>query len=198
MHDGEASPITLLLQAASRGEQGAGERLLALVYDELHQMAGAQLAREAGPRTLQATALVHEAYLRLFGGSEPDWQNRAYFFGAAAEAMRRILIDAARRRNADKRRGRTVPEQAACDVADDGTPDDRVDLLALDEALSRMEQQDPRMASIVKLRYFVELSVDDTAAALGLSRRTVLRDWMAAKAWLHNQLAGGDERRHEP
>jgi RNA polymerase sigma factor (TIGR02999 family) len=186
----EPMRITLLLQAAGRGEDGARAQVLELVYGELHRMAGEQMAREAKGRTLQATALVHEAYLRLFGGAEPDWQNRAHFFGAAAEAMRRILVDHARRRLAQKRGGDaervTVGDEVAAPMAED-----RVDLLALDEALSRMEQEDPRMASIVKLRYFVELSVDDTAAALGVSRRTVLRDWTAAKAWLHREMEGG-------
>ncbi len=186
---GAASPITHLLHAASRGDDGARDRLLAMVYDELRSMAGEQLGRERQGHTLQATALVHEAYLRLFGNADAEFPNRSYFFGAAAEAMRRILVDAARRRAADKRGGGAMRQELSDDVAAPAAQD-RVDLLALDEALVRMEQQDPRMASIVKLRYFVELSVDDTAKALELSRRTVLREWTAAKAWLHQELAG--------
>jgi RNA polymerase sigma factor (TIGR02999 family) len=179
-----------MLQAAGRGEDGAAARLMTLVYEQLRAMAKAQMGREASPRTLQPTALVHEAWLRLFGDGETDWQNRAHFFGAAGEAMRRIMVDAARRRAAHKRGGgldRGDLDEAF--VA--GKTQDRLDLLALDEALARMEQRDPRMVDIVKLRYFVELSVDDTAAALGISRRTVLREWTAAKAWLHKELGGG-------
>jgi RNA polymerase sigma factor (TIGR02999 family) len=190
-HDQARTQITAMLQAAGRGEDGAASRLLALVYEQLRAMAQAQMGREAAPRTLQPTALVHEAWLRLFGEAEADWQNRAHFFGAAGEAMRRILVDAARRRAAHKRGGGRDRGDLDEDLVADKTQD-RLDLLALDEALARMEQRDPRMASIVKLRYFVELSVDDTAAALGISRRTVLREWMAAKAWLHQELGGGD------
>jgi RNA polymerase sigma factor (TIGR02999 family) len=194
MSDAGPSPITLLLQAAGRGDATARDRLLGLVYDQLRAMAGDQLAREGKARTLQATALVHEAYLRLFGAAEAEWHDRAYFFAAAAEAMRRVLVDAARARLAKKRGGDAERVDLAADV-EAPKPEDRVDLLALDDALSRLEQQDARMADIVKLRHFVGLSVDDTAAALSLSRRTVLRDWTAAKAWLHRQLAGDDEVR---
>jgi RNA polymerase sigma factor (TIGR02999 family) len=159
------------------------------VYDELRRLAGNYLRHERPGQTLQATALVHEAYLRLFGNAAAEWPDRAYFFGAAAEAMRRVLVDAARARLAKKRGGDAARVELADDVADE-RPEARVDLLALDEALTRLEQQDVRMAGIVKLRYFVGLSVDDTAAALALSRRTVLREWTAAKAWLHRELGG--------
>jgi RNA polymerase sigma factor (TIGR02999 family) len=182
--------FTQLLQDASHGVHGAADDLLALVYGELHGMAKEQMAREGRPRTLQPTALVHEAWLRLFGGTEPDWQNRAHFFGAAAEAMRRILVEAARRRATGKHGGGRERVELADDVAAVPAATDRVDVLALDEALARMERLDPRMASIVKLRWFVGLSVDDTAAALGLSRRTVLRDWIGARAWLHGAITG--------
>jgi RNA polymerase sigma factor (TIGR02999 family) len=181
--------VTRLLQAVSRGETAAAQDLVAVVYGELRRMAAAQMGREAPGRTLQPTALVHEAWLRLMGGPGVAWQSRAHFFGAAGEAMRRILVEQARRRSAEKRGGdrrrAELPEDVPAAVQAQG-----FDLEALDQALSRMEHMDPRMASIVKLRHFVELSVDDTAAALGISRRTVLRDWTAAKAWLHRELSG--------
>jgi RNA polymerase sigma factor (TIGR02999 family) len=184
--------VTRLLRSAGRGDTDAVQQLAGAVYQELRGMAAAQLAREAGARTLQPTALVHEAWLRLQGDAGHEWQNRAHFFGAAGEAMRRILVEQARQRAAHKRGGsgrREDLEAAAGEVAAT-PPADGLDLLALDEALARMEQRDPRMASIVKLRYFVGLSVDDAAAALDLSRRTVLREWTAAKAWLHRELTG--------
>jgi RNA polymerase sigma factor (TIGR02999 family) len=188
---GARAQVTRLLQAVGRGEPAAAQDLVAVVYDELRRMAAAQLGREAAPRTLQPTALVHEAWLRLMGDPGATWQSRAHFFGAAGEAMRRILVEQARRRAAEKRGGELrrseLPEEGPATPTD---PGEGLDLLALDEALARMEEKDPRMASIVKLRYFVELSVDDTAAALDISRRTVLREWTAAKAWLHQQLSG--------
>jgi RNA polymerase sigma factor (TIGR02999 family) len=187
---GGIPPITLLLRAAGDGDAGARARLLDIVYAELRAMAGEQLAREHAPRTLQATALVHEAYLRLFGpAGGVHWPDRAYFFAAAGEAMRRVLVDAARARRAHKRGGGADRVELDDGIAAGEAPD-RVDVMALDDALARMEQQDQRMASIVKLRYFVGLSVPDTAAALELSPRTVLREWTAAKAWLHRALGG--------
>ena len=142
----------------ARGEAGRAEELLELVYGELRQMAAAAMAREKPGRTLQPTALVHEAYLRLFGKEGARFENRAHFFGAAGEAMRRILVDEARKRGAAKRGG--GGERVTVDEGLEAADGESVDVLALDEALSRMEREDPRMASIVKLRYFAEMTVD--------------------------------------
>jgi RNA polymerase sigma factor (TIGR02999 family) len=178
--------VTEVLEAVGRGEEAAAERLLALVYEELRQMARHRMARERTGRTLQPTALVHEAYLRLFADSSPGWENRAHFFAAAAEAMRRILIDRARRRLAQKRGGQrqrvTFDEQAAVTE-----PPPEV-MLALDEALSKLAGIDPPMARVVELRYFGGLTVAETAAALRLSPRTVDRLWTAARAWLEREI----------
>ncbi len=179
--------VTRLLNALGRGEATAAAELLEVVYAELRAMAAVQMARESRAHTLQPTALVHEAYVRLLGGPVAPWQNRAHFFGAAGEAMRRILVEQARMRRAQKRGGGLAPVELPADLAAAETRRDD-DLLALDDALLRMEQQDARMANIVKLRFFVELSIEETAAALGLSNRTVVRDWTAAKAWLHAEL----------
>jgi RNA polymerase sigma factor (TIGR02999 family) len=188
--------VTRLIQAIGRGESRSDE-LLDIVYTELRSMAAAAMAREHPGRTLQPTALVHEAYLRLLGASPapdaslPAFDNRAHFFSAAAEAMRRILVDEARRRHSLKRGGNLAraPMPAEQPAPTDEKP---VDVLALNDALLRLEKEDPRMATIVKLRFFAEMSVDQVATALELSRRTVLRDWIAAKAWLmeaiHDQL----------
>ncbi len=193
--DSARGEVTRLIEAMGRGDSGRAAELLDLVYAELRAMAAAQMARERPGHTLQPTALVHEAYMRLMGpsGAAP-FQNRAHFFGAAGEAMRRIHVDQARARGARKRGGGS--ERAA--LAPDQTPaapggPDSVDLVALSDALSRMEQSDGRMATIVKLRFFAEMTVDETAAALDLSRRTVLREWTAARAWLAAELQGAAE-----
>jgi RNA polymerase sigma factor (TIGR02999 family) len=187
--------VTRILQAIGEGQADSASDLLSVVYAELHRMAQRQMAGERPGITLQPTALVHEAYLRLLGDSSEDegsnWQNRAHFFAAAGEAMRRILVEQARRRNAVKRGGgHQRVDLLDTPGADSARDKSSVDIVALGEALSRLEEQDQRMATIVKLRFFAELSVDETAAALNLSRRTVIRDWLAAKAWLHNQLIG--------
>jgi RNA polymerase sigma factor (TIGR02999 family) len=180
--------VTRLIQAIGRGESRSDE-LLDIVYTELRTMAAAAMAREHPGRTLQPTALVHEAYLRLIGdtrtsdGQLPPFENRAHFFAAAAEAMRRILVDEARRRHSLKRGGNLARAPMPADQAAP-TDENPVNVLALNEALFRLEKEDPRMATIVKLRFFGEMSVDEVATALELSRRTVLRDWIAAKAWL--------------
>ncbi|MFM9997258.1 MAG: ECF-type sigma factor [Phycisphaerales bacterium] len=182
--------VTRIIEAIGRGESERARELLDIVYGELRAMAAAQMARERPGHTLQPTALVHETYLRLMGPSgTPAFQNRAHFFGAAGEAMRRILVDQARARGAQKRGG-----GARRDGEADGTPApgpdpaESVDVLALHDALSRLEGEDGRMATIVKLRFFAGMTVDETAAALGLSRRTVLREWIAARAWLTAEL----------
>jgi RNA polymerase sigma factor (TIGR02999 family) len=189
MTDATSGDVTRLLLALGRGETGRAVELLGIVYAELRRLARTQLARERPDHTLQPTALVHEAYLRLLGGSQPGFDNRAHFFAAAGEAMRRVLIDQARHRRRAKRGGGAAREELADGLAW-AEPDGALDLLALDEALSRLETQDARMSSIVKLLFFVGMTVDDAADALGISRRTVLRDWMAAKAWLAAELGG--------
>ncbi len=184
------SDVTHILTAIEHGDPHAAAQLLPLVYDELRQLAAHRLAQEKPGQTLQATALVHEAYLRLVGGAAPQsWDSRGHFFAAAAEAMRRILVDHARRRGADKRGGRhqrvELPDLAA------PAPEDAVDLLALDEALRRLEAQYPQQAQLVKLRYFAGCGLEEAAAALGVSRATAQRHWAFARAWLFGQLHPG-------
>ncbi|MEL6363932.1 MAG: ECF-type sigma factor [Pseudomonadota bacterium] len=186
--------VTQLLSRIRAGDAAAAENLLPIVYEEMRQLARARMARERAGHTLQATALVHEAFLRLTGGEEVGWDGRAHFFAAAAEAMRRVLVDHARRRAREKRGGGavqvTLDEQAASVDAGD------VDVLALSEALDGLEALDAGMAAVVKLRYFAGLSVEETAAALGASPRTVNRQWTAARAWLRRALA--DDARRLP
>lgn len=185
-----ASPITELLTAASRGDAAAAERLWALVYDELKRMARGQLVGEARGRTLHPTVLVNETYLRLLGDGHVDWSSRGHFFAAAAEAMRRIRVDDARKRNRLKRGGGRKAQ--SLDEEQIGSETDATELLAVHEVLDRLEEIDPRKAEVVKMRYFAGLSVDETAAALGVSPRTVDAEWRFAKAWLHRQLSKGD------
>ena len=187
-HPDGGSPVTRLLEAAHRGDPLAAAQILPLVYDELRRLASARLAREVPGQTLQATALVHEAYVRLVG---PDpvkpWDGRGHFFAAAAEAMRRILIDRARDRKRIKRGGETKRQRLDLEslVNDDASPDDLIDL---DAALGRLALVDPRGAELVKLRLFAGLTLDEAATALGVTRRTVERDWSFARAWLYRQL----------
>ncbi len=178
--------VTRLLERAGRGDRQAAEELLPLVYDELRSLARARLARERAGQTLQPTALVHEAYLRLVEGADPGWENRGHFFAAAAEAMRRILVERARRR-ARRRHGGELRRTTLSEEAAVGAPQPD-ELLAVDEALRRLEARDAAMAEVVKLRYFVGLSVEETAEALGSSVRTVGRQWRAARAWLAREL----------
>jgi RNA polymerase sigma factor (TIGR02999 family) len=182
--------VTRILSAIEQGDPQAAGELLPLVYEELRLLARQRLAREAPGQTLQATALVHEAYLRLVAGEDaPRWDSRGHFFAAAAEAMRRILVDNARRKAAEKRGGqRERQELADVDVAAPAPPED---LLALDEALAKLEAHDPDKARLVKLRYFAGLSEEEAARALGISRTTAHRHWRYAKVWLLNEL--GDE-----
>jgi RNA polymerase sigma factor (TIGR02999 family) len=177
--------ITRILQAASDGDPQATEELLPLVYRELRMLASQRLRGEARP-TLHPTELVHEAYLRLLGSGEGDWESRGHFFAAAAESMRRILIDRARRRLADKRGG----GREAVDLDPDLLPskDESANLLALHEALTRFEAVDPEKAMLVKLRHFAGLSEAQAADALGISRATASRQWTYARAWLFDAV----------
>lgn len=174
--------ITLMLQAVGRGEKQASEELLPLVYEELRRLAAARMAQEAAGQTLQPTALVHEAWLQLVGAGDRSWQNRAHFFGAAADAMRRILIDKARR----KSRLKHGAGQARLNIEDldlaETAPDDNV--LLIDEALRRLEQEDPEQARIVVLKFFGGLTNQEVAENLGIGERTVDRQWACAKARL--------------
>lgn len=176
------SDITLMLQAVARGERQASSDLLPLVYEELRQLAGARMARESAGQTLQPTALVHEAWLRLVGEGNRNWENRAHFFGAAAEAMRRILIENARRKSRLKRGGDQVRvELEELDLATT-TPDDKI--LLIDEALAQLQQEDPEKAKIVVLKFFGGLTNQEVAQTLGVTERTVERQWAFAKAWM--------------
>jgi RNA polymerase sigma factor (TIGR02999 family) len=181
--------ITRLLQAVERGDRQAAGDLLPLVYEELRDLASAKLSKERAGQTLQATALVHEAYLRLIGSQDaPKWDSRGHFFAAAALAMRRILVERARHRKRLKHGGGGQRVDLDPDMV--GEKDDRVDLIALDEALDRLEKHDARKAQVVMLRYFTGLSIEETAAAMELSPATVKTEWAFARAWLHRELAG--------
>ena len=180
--------VTRILSAVEQGEAGAAERLLPLVYDELRNLAARRLAQEKPGQTLQATALVHEAYLRLVGSGDPGWAGRGHFFAAAAEAMRRILVENARRKAGPKAGGdhRRV-DLDAIEPEDDGPA---VDLIALDEALTALEARDRRKADLVRLRFFAGLSIEQAAAVLGISVATANNDWSYAKSWLRLAMAG--------
>ena len=178
--------ISRILSTISDENKSSSEVLLPLVYDELRRLAAARIAAEKPGQTLQATALVHEAYLRLVGDKcGPEWNSRGHFFGAAAEAMRRILVENARRKKANKRGGdlnRVTLNEG------DAIVNESDDLLALDEALQLLEQKDALAAQVVKLRYFAGMSISETAQALGTSQRTTERNWTYAKTWLHARL----------
>ncbi len=183
---GAADQVTRLLQDARGGDRPAAEELLPVVYGELRRLAGARMAREAPGQTLQPTALVHEAYLRLVKDPDLGWENRRHFFAAAAEAMRRILIERARRYGRHKHGAgqRRVVLDHDLAIAEP----DADELLSLDRCLDRLEQRDPAMAGVVKLRFFAGLTVDETAAALAISPRQVARLWSGARAWLRREM----------
>jgi RNA polymerase sigma factor (TIGR02999 family) len=184
----EMTEVTELLSAMDRDPQAAAQ-LLPLVYEELRRLAAARLAAEPSGNTLQPTALVHEAYLRLVGTPGGDlWDHRGHFFAAAAEAMRRILIDNARRKAAERHGGAMQRQVLNPNVASNGEP--REDLLAVNEALDKLANEDPLKADLVKLRYFVGMSLAEAAAALGLSERTAGRHWAYARAWLRRAVEG--------
>lgn len=187
MEEPESIETTQLLRAWANGDQGALDRLTPRVYRELRQIAGQYMKQERPGRTLQATALVHEAFLRLIAVNDVDWECRAHFFAVAAQIMRRILLDEARKRTAAKRGGKAVRVNLD-DVAHAGA-DRASQLIALDEALNRLETMDARKARVIELRFFGGLSVEETAAALKVSQDTVLRDWRLARAWLLAELS---------
>ncbi len=183
------SDVTRILNAIERGDAKATDELLPLVYDELRVLAAQRLSHESPGQTLQATALVHEAYLRLVGSAPQSWKSRGHFFAAAAEAMRRILVENARRKKSLKRGGgRSCVDLEAVETAAQ-TPSD--DLVALDEALTRLGEEDPGKAALVTLRFFAGLSIDQAAEALGISRATAIREWSFARAWLFHELREG-------
>jgi RNA polymerase sigma-70 factor (ECF subfamily) len=178
---------TLLLEQTAQGRREAADRLMLLVYDELRSLAHRHLGREAAEHTLQTTALVHEAYLRLVDQTRVAWQGRTHFFAIGAQALRRALVDHARGRLREKRGGGRVRLELQDDIAlAQGRSED---VLAVDEALVRLEALDPRQARIVELRFFAQLDMAEVAEALGVSKRTVEADWTAAKAWLRRELA---------
>lgn len=182
------SEVTQVLNAIDEGDPQAASQLLPLVYEELRRLATAKMNRESSEQTIQPTALVHEAFMRLVGNERSaEWDNRGHFFAAAAESMRRILIEAARRRNAEKRGGgRKRLDLSGNEVV--VNPDDSDTLLALDEALIKLENEDPELARLVELRYFAGMTVDQTAEVLKVSPRTVKRNWAYARAWLQRQI----------
>jgi len=185
--ESDVNEITQVLEAAQRGDPTAATELLPLLYTELRNLAAAKMARELPGQTLQPTALVHEAWLRLSGPSQPDFQSRAHFFGAAAEAMRRILIDNARRKAALRHGG----GQARVDIEETNiaVPAGDDQLLAVHEALDKLAAEDAQKAELVKLRFFVGLSVEEAAEVLGVSTPTIKRWWAYAKAWLYQEIA---------
>jgi RNA polymerase sigma factor (TIGR02999 family) len=181
------SDVTRILSQIEQGDPRASEKLLPLVYDELRKLAATRLVQEQPGQTLQATALVHEAYLRLVDGQDSqNWDGRGHFFAAAAEAMRRIVIERARAKGTQKRGSGGLRLELPLELPDSSERSDQ--LLALDEALTLLEQHDPQAARLVKLRYFAGLSHQDAAAALGISRRAADRLWSLAKAWLYQHV----------
>jgi RNA polymerase sigma factor (TIGR02999 family) len=180
--------VTCIISAIEQRDPNAAEQLLPLVYDELRKLAAQKLAQEKPGQTLQATALVHEAYLRLIGSDAPSWNSRGHFFAAAAEAMRRILIENARRKRTEKHGGEL--DRIELSGVDLPASTSSEDILAVDEALSKLAAEDPTKAELVKLRYFGGLSVEDAGRVLGISRATADRYWAYARVWLYSELSG--------
>jgi RNA polymerase sigma factor (TIGR02999 family) len=182
--------ITVLLQQWRDGNRDAFDRLIPLIYEELRVIASRQLAAEWRHDRLQTTTVVHEAYLRLFRQEHVDWQNRGQFFAIAAQMMRRILVDHARQQRRAKRGAGSIPLEISEAAPAPQSRVDAVDALDLDRALQELDRLDPTQGRIVELRYFAGLTVEETAAALGMSDRTVKREWALAKSWLYRQLTG--------
>jgi RNA polymerase sigma factor (TIGR02999 family) len=186
------SDVTRILNAIEQGDPHAAEQLLPLVYEELRQLAAQRMAQEKPGQTLEATALVHEAYLRLVGSDQaPHWNSRGHFFAAAAEAMRRILVDNARRKKALCRGGER--QRQDLEVAEPATPAPAEDLLALDEALQKFTALEPAKSEVVKLRYFAGLTMEQIAEVLNISVATAHRYWAYARAWLHHEIRKGEQ-----
>ena len=185
----EDKPITRILKAAARGDPEAAKDLLPLVYNKLRSLARAKLRSLPPGQTLQPTALVHEAYINLVGKEDPGWDSKGHFFGAAARAMRDILVDQARRKGALKRGGDQV--RISMDEAEPAFEAPSADILAVDEAVKLLEKEDPRKGQIVNLRYFARMSTAETAAALGVSVATIGREWRYIRAWLVKELKKG-------
>lgn len=181
--------ITEMLRQWSSGKQDALDELMPLIYSELHRQAAQYLRRERPNHTLQTTALIHEAYLKLVDQRDVNWESRTHFFAIAAQAMRRILVDYAKTRNREKRGGaaENLPLEEALQVQ--SKEEKSIDLIALDEALTRLAEIDEQQARVVELRYFADLSLEETAEALHISRSTAARDWSVAKAWLLRELS---------
>jgi RNA polymerase sigma factor (TIGR02999 family) len=186
----DSGTVTAALLAWRRGDPASGDRLLELVYPELHRIAEREMRREREGHTLQPTAVVHEAYLKLVDQKRVEWRNRAHFLGVAARAMRRLLVDHARGRSRDKRGGdaRRLDLEAAADDTGLSTPPPSVDILALDQALNRLAALDPSQAELVELRFFGGLTIEEAAEALGISTATVGRDFRSARAFLAREL----------
>jgi RNA polymerase sigma factor (TIGR02999 family) len=188
----DSSQITVLLQRMREGDQSVNEQLLANSYKELRQLAQSYMNRERPNHTLQATALVHEAYLRLAGGQKVEWRDRAHFFGVLANQMRQILVDYARRARAEKRGGDAV--RISLDETNGVAGPRAFDVLAIHEALSRLAEIDARAARVVELRFFGGLTEEEAAAAIGIALATLKRDWTFAKSWLFAMMSGAGER----
>jgi RNA polymerase sigma factor (TIGR02999 family) len=188
LHHDSSNQVTQLLVRWREGDREALEELMPLVYDELRCLAHHYLRQERADHTLQSTALVHEAYLRLAGQSPPQWQNRAHFFGIAAHVMRQILVEYARGRSAAKRGGNAC--RLTLDEALELPQPVDVDVLALDKALTELSEFDPQQSRIVELRFFAGLTIEDTSEVLGVSPATVKRDWVTARAWLYRAMTG--------
>lgn len=185
------SDVTRILEAAQRGDPNAADQLLPLVYEELRKLAAHKMAQQPAGHTLQATALVHEAWLKLVGSGREQWEGRRHFFSAAAEAMRHILIDRARKRLAIRHGG--GQERLNIEEVEVAAPVEQETILALNEALNELEKTEPAKAEVVKLRFFVGLSERETAEVLGLSERTIERYWAYAQAWLFDRIGKGVE-----
>ena len=182
--------ITLLLTELCQGNREAADRLMPLIYSELRRMAGNYIQRERSGHTLQATALVNEVYIRLTGGEPVPWQSRAHFFGVAANAMRQVLLDYARRRNAGKRGGKDARKATIDPERLPGISPKIENVLAVNAALERLDRIDPRQSRLIELRFFAGLSVEEAAEVMDVSAVTIKREWRSAKAWVHRELAG--------
>jgi RNA polymerase sigma factor (TIGR02999 family) len=189
MRGSPPNEITALLAEWRNGDKAALDRLISLLYPELHQIASYYLRGESGVQTLQSTALIHEAYLRLVGRSEHDWQSRAHFIGVAAQIMRNLLVDRARARVAQKRGGGALT--LSLDESIDAPVSPNMDMLAVDQALTELTRVDPQQGRIVELRFFGGLTNEEAAEVLGISTSTVKRDWNMAKAWMYRELTAG-------